>query len=440
MKKTLAIILVLSSKIVFAQDTTRLSLLFLGDFMQHDSQISDAYDPSTKSYNYDPCFQFVKAYTQSVDLAIGNLELTLAGPPYQGYPKFSAPDQLLNGLGNMGMDVLVTANNHCVDTGKKGLERTIRLLDSLNIPHTGTFRNAEEKVLNHPLIIKRNGFNLAVLNYTFSTNGLPVASPNIVNMIDTAAIRRDLVKTKSLKPDLITVFFHWGNEYESLPSKWQQIVAEHTLKHGAQLVIGAHPHVIQPMEWRKDKNQLIAYSLGNFVSGQRKRYTDGGAMIRIELEKIADEKSSVTKIDTANYLLQWVYRDSQRNYFVLPVSRFENSSASIIKSDEALASFNTFITDSRQLLSKHNKAVEEWTTSLTETPVIYAVKFDVKQKNSEPDKLATPVPYEVFTRENTIGDLIYYSGIFTDKAEAQKYRAKIVTMGYRNAEVVTLEK
>ena len=153
MKKTLAIILVLSSKIVFAQDTTRLSLLFLGDFMQHDSQISDAYDPSTKSYNYDPCFQFVKAYTQSVDLAIGNLELTLAGPPYQGYPKFSAPDQLLNGLGNMGMDVLVTANNHCVDTGKKGLERTIRLLDSLNIPHTGTFRNAEEKVLNHPLII-----------------------------------------------------------------------------------------------------------------------------------------------------------------------------------------------------------------------------------------------------------------------------------------------
>jgi poly-gamma-glutamate capsule biosynthesis protein CapA/YwtB (metallophosphatase superfamily) len=236
---------------VSAQDTTRLSLLFLGDIMQHESQINDAYDRVSKKYNYDPCFHFVKPYLQSVDLAIGNLELTLAGPPYRGYPQFSAPDELVGSLKNAGVDVLVTANNHCVDTGKKGLERTAMMLDSLEIPHTGTFVDELDKLNNHPLILNKNGFKLALLNYTFSTNGLPVTKPNIVNMIDTASIRKDLTKAKSLTPDAIIVFTHWGVEYESLPTKWQKDVTEFCFKNGAQLVIGAHPHVLQPLDWRK---------------------------------------------------------------------------------------------------------------------------------------------------------------------------------------------
>ncbi|MFZ6014367.1 MAG: CapA family protein, partial [Bacteroidota bacterium] len=269
-----------------AQDTTRLSLLFLGDIMQHDSQISDAYDHVRKKYDYSPCFQFVKRYTQAADLALGNLELTLAGPPYKGYPQFSSPDELLVALKDIGMDVLVTANNHCVDTGKKGLERTILMLDSLDILHTGTFVDEVEKMNLHPLLINRNGFKLALLNYTFSTNGLPVTKPNIVNMIDTAAIGKDLAVAQKSSPDAIIVFTHWGIEYQSLPSASQKAVTQYCFDHGAQLVIGAHPHVLQPMEWRKDKNQLVTYSLGNFVSGQRKRYTDGGGMIVVDLQKI----------------------------------------------------------------------------------------------------------------------------------------------------------
>src|SRR5688572_4492124 len=201
-----------------AQDTTRLSLLFLGDIMQHDSQISDAYDPLTKKYNYRPCFQFIKPYTQNVDLAIGNFELTLAGPPYKGYPQFSAPDELLVALKDMGMDVLVTANNHCVDRGKVGLERTIEMLDSLNIEHTGTFVDEVARLNEHPLLVRKNGFDLAILNYTYGTNGLPVTAPNIVNMIDTTIMRADLEKAKTLKPDIVIVFTHWGSEYQSLPS------------------------------------------------------------------------------------------------------------------------------------------------------------------------------------------------------------------------------
>jgi hypothetical protein len=348
--------------LVRAQDTTRLSLLFIGDIMQHDSQIADAYDKNSGAYNYHPCFQFIKPYTEAVDLAIGNLEVTLAGRPYKGYPQFSAPDALLTALKDMGLDVLVTANNHCVDRGKAGLERTIDMLDSFKIWHTGTFKSHTEKNKNHPLVIEKSGFRLALLNYTYGTNGLPVSKPNVVNMLDTAAIRKDLIKARSLKTDAIIVFNHWGAEYQSLPSKSQKDITELCFKYGAQLVIGSHPHVVQPMEWRKKENQLVAYSLGNFVSGQRKRYTDGGAMIRIELEKVQfDDGSSLTGIDTAGYILEWVYRtnDVQKDYYVLPVPTVEDQPSTFIQDRGSHAAFKTFVADSRSLFRKYNVDIEE---------------------------------------------------------------------------------
>lgn len=355
------------------QDTTRLSLLFLGDIMQHDSQIADALDKATGTYDYRPCFQYVKPYIQSVDVAIGNLEVTLAGRPYKGYPQFSAPDELLLALKDMGMDVIVTANNHSVDRGKAGLERTITMLDSFNLSHTGTFRDKEEKDQNHPLMVERQGFKLAILNYTYGTNGLPVTRPNIVNMLDTATIRKDLIKAGELNADAIIVFPHWGGEYQSLPSKNQKAVADLCFQYGATLVIGAHPHVVQPMSWFKEKNQLVAYSLGNFVSGQRKRYTDGGAMIRIELEKVSfQDGSSYTAIDTAGYILEWVYRtvDSRQDYFVIPVPSAEDNPVAFIRDLASRDAFQTFISDSRSLFSKHNLNVAEF-----DSPASYYVQF-----------------------------------------------------------------
>jgi len=345
-----------------AQDTTRLSMLFLGDIMQHDSQIADAYDPVTKSYNYFPCFQYVKPYTQGVDLAFGNLELTLAGPPYKGYPQFGAPDELLLALKDMGMDVLVTANNHCVDRGRQGVERTIMMLDSMDMMHTGTFVDEVERLNLHPLLIERNGFKLALLNYTFSTNGLPVTKPNIVNMIDKDLIRKDMARARQMNTDVIIVFLHWGIEYQSLPSAWQQEIGKLFFDSGAMIVIGAHPHVIQPMEWRKSQNQLIVYSLGNFVSGQRKRYTDGGSMIRMELAKLkVNDSTFATRIDTASYILEWVYRtaDHEKNYYVLPVPAVEADLQKFVKDTESRAAFKVFVDDSRMLLKNHNQNIGE---------------------------------------------------------------------------------
>lgn len=345
----------------FAQDTTRLSLLFLGDIMQHDSQIQSAYNPVTKKYEYDACFQFVKPYFESVDLAIGNLELTLAGAPFKGYPQFCAPDELAHALKNAGMDVLVTANNHSLDRGKKGVERTIKMLDSLGFIHTGTFRDSADRAQLYPLIIERKGFRLALLNYTYGTNGIRLTKPNIVNLIDTAQMHKDILKAQQLKPDMVIVFTHWGLEYQSQPSAEQKMLTELFFRWGVQFVIGSHPHVLQPMQWRKEQQQLVAYSLGNFISGQRPRYRNGGAMLRVELSKITKDSLATTQIDSAGYLLEWVYRtaDSKQHFYSLPVNEFETDTTGFIKDETSKTLFKEFIDDSRKLFDQYNINLRE---------------------------------------------------------------------------------
>jgi poly-gamma-glutamate synthesis protein (capsule biosynthesis protein) len=262
----------------------------------------------------------------------------------------------------MGFDALVTANNHSVDRGKKGLERTISALDSLEIAHTGTFADTVSWLNDAPLILEKNGFRLALLNYTYGTNGLPVPRSTIVNHLDTAAMARDIVKADSLHPDAMIVFAHWGLEYQSLPSKGVRELTEFFFRRGVDLVIGSHPHVLQPMEWRKESNQFVAYSLGNFVSGQRKQYTDGGALAYLELQKISyGADSSTTRIDSAGYYLQWVYRtaDVHKDYYVLPIDTVANESFTFIKDSPSRAALKTFVEDSRKLYQKYNIEVAE---------------------------------------------------------------------------------
>lgn len=351
------------SLVSYAQDTTRLSLLFVGDIMQHDSNIAGAWDAENKRYNYEPCFQFLKPIVSRADVAIGNLELTLAGTPYKGYPQFSAPDELAYRLKDTGFDVLVTANNHCVDRGRRGLERTISILDTVSILHTGTFRDSTERKKNNPLIIEQNGFRLSLLNYTYGTNGLPVKSPNIVNLIDTVVLKRDLKEAKSQNTDAVMVFFHWGNEYQNLPNEWQKKLTKICFRNGAKLVIGSHPHVLQPIEWHKEEDQLIAYSLGNFISGQRPRYRDGGMLLWVELKKSKKDSISSTYIDKAEYQLEWMYKTPESKFFSLPVENFEADST-FIKEQDSRKAFELFISDSRALLSKYNVNVTEKKTGL----------------------------------------------------------------------------
>lgn len=350
------------------QDTTRVSILFTGDIMQHDSQIAAAYDPVSKAYNYESCFKYINPVLQSADLTIGNLEVTLGGPPYKGYPQFSAPDQLATQLKTSGYDVLVTANNHCVDRGRKGLERTISILDTLGLLHTGTFVDSIQRRSHHPMVIEKNGITFSLLNYTYGTNGIPIPFPSVVNLIDTVIIKNDLAMAKAQHTDAIIVFMHWGNEYQSLPNAFQKRLTELCFREGAKLVIGAHPHVVQPMEWNKERDKLIAYSLGNFVSGQRPRYRDGGATVWVELEKIKKDSISSTSIKQAQYELQWIHKTSgvKSQFFILPVRQFESDTI-VLSTKTARAAFDTFKEDSRALFTRHNINVPELKRELIET-------------------------------------------------------------------------
>jgi len=332
-------------------DAPHIRISFMGDVMQHGPQIKGAYNPVDDNYNYFPCFQYIAPSIREADIAIANLELTLAGKPFSGYPTFSAPDELAMALKKSGIDVLVTANNHSLDRRKKGLERTIHMLDSFNIPHTGTFINREDRDLNYPLIIKKKGVVIALMNYTFGTNGIPVTEPNIVNLIDTTQIKADLQRADELHADIKIVFTHWGLEYQSLPNREQKLVARFCRDHGADMIIGSHPHVLQPIEYTNDF--LVVYSLGNFVSNQRDRYKDGGMIFTVDV--MADTSAHSCKIKNAGYQLTWVYKRPAGNvseYFILPAAQY--SSRDFVSSKTDIDKMDLFMADSRTLFAGNN--------------------------------------------------------------------------------------
>lgn len=321
MKQLLLIFFVAIGTIgVKSQD--KATLLFFGDIMGHDAQIQSAARNNGEYYDYSECFKWIEPYFRSVDLAVGNLELTFAGPPYTGYPTFGSPDELATALKDAGVDMLVTANNHSCDRRRKGVDRTIDILDEHYFLRTGTFKDQEDYEAHRVKVIQLNNISVALLNYTYGTNGIPVTPPNIVNLIDREQMEKDIEFAKSYNPDKVIVFIHWGDEYITTPNSEQTGLAHFLHEKGVDILIGSHPHVVQPFhlnETEEGKQQLTVYSLGNFVSNQRKPYTDGGAMVRIELTKENEE----VKITDAEYLLTWVHTpvvDGRKQYLILPAS------------------------------------------------------------------------------------------------------------------------
>ena len=295
-----------------------LSILIAGDFMQHGPQIKAALQ-SDSSYNYDECFARVIPVIEDADVAIGNLEVTLGGKPYAGYPQFRAPDEYLQAIVDAGIDIILTANNHCLDSGKHGLERTIMMMDSVGVPHVGTYLDSIDRAVNYPYLFEQNGIRVAILNFTYGTNGLKVEKPNIVNMMDTIVITGDLAKAHSMNPDIIIALPHWGIEYQTLPSKEQRKMANWLIDKGVDHVIGGHPHVAQPMELLNDGQNFVAYSLGNVISNQSMPNTYGGYMVRLDFIK----NDTLTMLSDCAYIPYWVSRphdnDFKHNYRLLPL-------------------------------------------------------------------------------------------------------------------------
>lgn len=335
--------------------THKITLLFAGDLMQHITQIKAA--QTKDGYDYSTYFGYIKEEIQKADLAIANLEVTLGGKPYTGYPTFSAPDEYLVAIKEAGFDVLLTANNHILDKGKKGLERTTLMLDSFQIQHAGSYRDSLERAQRYPLLIEKNGFRFSILNYTYDTNGIEITPPNIVNYIDKEVMAQDIRAAQMQQPDAIIACMHWGDEYVSLPNKGQKELADWLFSQGVTHIIGGHPHVVQPLELRTDSvtgsQHVLAYSLGNFISNMSRRKTDGGILFKMELTK-----DSTVHVSDCGYSLVWTARKegARKNHTLIPVN-FPTDSLSKKEYD----TMEIFVKDTRTLFEKHNKEIKEYT-------------------------------------------------------------------------------
>ena len=282
-------------------------LLFVGDLMQHQAQI-DAARRAGGHYDYSHCFSLVKERIAQADIAIGNFEVTLGGTPYRGYPQFSAPDEYLLAMKDAGFDILATANNHSLDRHRRGLERTLALIDSASLTAVGTYRDAADRAQRYPLIVKKNGLRIALLCGTYGTNGIATTPPNIVNSLSRDELSADIRRARSMKPDAIIAFVHWGNEYQRHPSAEQQSLAQWLISQGVDHVIGSHPHVVQPIELipntEHPTHHAVVYSLGNYVSNMSIAHGDVGLCVELTIEKIGTS----TRLKALDYDFVWTER------------------------------------------------------------------------------------------------------------------------------------
>ena len=317
--------------VVVKKEDQHISMSVIGDIMCHNSQYKDAYNSSTGTYDFSYVFEDIKNYISDADIAIGNLETTFAGKQkgYSNYPRFNTPEQLAYNLKDLGIDVLSTANNHSMDTNFAGIVSTLDYLDDAGISHVGT--NATDEAQNQILVKNVNGIKIAFLAFTYGTNGIPIPSskPFAVNLIDDNFILEQISLAKALNPDLICVSMHWGYEYHTTQSAEQERLANLLFTNGVDVILGSHPHVLQPMEKKtitledgSTKDCFVIYSLGNFMSGQTITNTRNSIILNINFTKNGETEK--TYIDDVSYVPIYMYKSTSgatQRYKVIDIEK-----------------------------------------------------------------------------------------------------------------------
>lgn len=289
------------------------TLTALGDVLCHNTQYWDAYDRSTDTYDFSYVFENVKEYTSAADVTIANLETSFADAPYSNYPTFNSPASLATALKNIGIDIITTAGNHCLDKGFKGLSETIDVLDENEIEHLGTYKTEEDQ---QTLFVKDlNGAKVAFIDYTYGTNGIPVPSGKefCVNIIDKDTIKKEIEKAKEAEVDVIIACMHWGQEYHTTQTQEQEDLADFLFQNGVDIIIGNHPHVIEPFETKEvtmpdgtKKQCFVAYALGNFTADQNYVNSRDSIIINLKVTKKAD---GTVSIDSSDYIPLYIYKN-----------------------------------------------------------------------------------------------------------------------------------
>lgn len=301
-----------------APEPDTVSFVFLGDIMLHSAQIANASEKFTGpdrsdttghySFDFSQYFSDIQEYISAADLAVANMEFTLGGPPFTGYPAFSAPDGYARYMAECGIDVFLTANNHILDKGAQGAVRTLNvytgLKEEFGTRYTGTGTGPVEFSETNPLIVDIGGLKAALVNFTYGTNAYVHEEYPRVNRTDKGQLLRQFRKAEESRADIIIALPHWGEEYSLLHSAHQYLMAEWLAENGADIIIGTHPHVVQDstvITVRRGqfsgKKVPVIFSLGNAISNMSARDTQTGLLAKVCAVKHLNGKVEIFPIE-----------------------------------------------------------------------------------------------------------------------------------------------
>ncbi|MFC0211915.1 CapA family protein [Paenibacillus chartarius] len=318
-------------------------IAIVGDVLMKHPMIASARRKGAKGFDFTPLFRPVRTLLRNADVTVGNLETTFSGyggpgVKRNGYPTesvsrisryvFNCPDELAPALKQAGFNVLVTANNHSMDGGSKGLMRTLAVLNRNGLKHTGTYHNV--KGAGAPLIVRAGGMKIAILAYTKGTNSIPVPKPWMVNRIGSTERISAMIRRLRGKTDFIIVYLHFGKEFRNYPSEREKKLMSRLLYQGANVVVGAHPHVLHPVRVIRSRDRdgklrsrVAASSLGNFVSIKLRGREDTitGMILELSVTKNARSGADISGI---RYIKTKVVRGGGRGFRVVPNQQWQH--------------------------------------------------------------------------------------------------------------------
>ncbi len=314
------------------EDTSkRMSLVMVGDALIHGAVFADA-QTGKNSYNFKPMFTSIEKNIKGYDLKYYNQESIIGGGTPQHYPRLNSPDAIGSDLASIGFNLVSLANNHSLDQGESGiLYSTAFWKKQKNVITAGSYSSFEER--NALPVYEQNGIKYAFLSYTMRTNGLtvPKGKEYLVNVYEKEQVKKDIEAVKEKGAEVILVAMHWGNEYTHVPTNEQKEVASYLSSLGVNLIIGAHPHVIQPIGYVG--NTLVIYSLGNFISAQKVLGLEKIIGLLVGLDIVVDENKSVHFENMKVKLHYTYYNSSNRNFKVIP---FDELTDSTLKNHESI--------------------------------------------------------------------------------------------------------
>lgn len=374
-----------------AKKNVEIQITAVGDVLAHQDQLNSQYDPVTKQYDFNNNFKFVTPYIKKSDLALANLETTLAGTEnggYTGYPTFNSPDALADAIKKAGFNVISASNNHVIDKGSSGVKRTISTINNMNEALLGLRATEQDK---RYVIKDVKGVKIGMTAYSFETQ--PVHGNKTINSIAVPKDVEGLINTfNPEKPDhdvsqmieqinlmkkdgaqFIIFFMHWGDEYQRQPNSYQKQMAQALADAGVDIIFGSHPHVIEPITYVNssvsDKKCLVVYSMGNFLSNQRyertnNKYTEDGIIVNVKVEKNA-QTNKISILNTS-FIPTWVDRTSKGKYYnyeIVPIPEALKDKAAFNmndvltekKAEDSLANTNSIVQSLDNRITISNK-------------------------------------------------------------------------------------